>query len=299
MDYVRWHNRPNFTTPVIIAAFAGWNDAGDAATTAASYLRESWHLRSFASIDPEEFFEFATTRPQVKLHDGVTREIVWPSTEFFGGTAPFGGGDAIVLLGTEPQLRWRTFCEQILAVAKATNARMIVTLGSLLSAVTHTAPVQVIGTASDSTVMEQHHLLRSRYEGPTGIVGVLTDAAHKAGVDAASLWATVPSYVSGATSPKAALALTQRVTMMFSQYVDTTQLEIASAAYERQVNELVERDPETQAFVRQLIEEADDDEPEDDQPHPAGQGSAPLTDANPDELVAEVEQFLRDQATDE
>ena len=203
MEHVRWTSRPNLHRPVLIAAFEGWNDAGDASSNAVRWLHERWGAEPFAFIDPEEFFDFSATRPRVRLDEGHQREIVWPAFEFSTATIPGTDTEVVLLLGTEPQLRWRTFSEQVVAVADACGVRLAITLGALLADVSHAAPVSVIGTAYDPDVVGRLGLTQSSYEGPTGIVGVLHDALARAGVDSASLWAAVPSYVPSAPSPKA------------------------------------------------------------------------------------------------
>jgi proteasome assembly chaperone (PAC2) family protein len=279
VEHVRWHERPALSEPILVAAFEGWNDAGDAATTAARYLAERWDANLVADIDPEEFYDFSSTRPQVRLHEGSLRELVWPTTDVFAATIP-GGADSVIVLGNEPQLRWRTYCEQVLHVAEVLGVRLVLTLGALLAEVPHTRPTPVMGTAYERDTIGGVELLPSSYEGPTGIVGVLHHVARTAGYRSASLWATVPSYVPGAPSPKAALALIERTTAMLQTWVPTTDLEIASASYERQVSELVDADEETATYVDQL-ERRHDEEP----------------DALPslDSIADEVERFLRDQ----
>jgi hypothetical protein len=277
MEHVVWTSRPTLRQPVLIAAFEGWNDAGDASSNAVRWLHERWGAEPFAHIDPEEFFDFSATRPRVRLDEGRQREIVWPAFEFSTATVPGTDIEVVLLLGTEPQLRWRTFCEQVVAVAGACDVRLAITLGALLADVSHAAPVSVIGTAYDPLVVDRLGLTQSSYEGPTGIVGVLHDALARAGVESASLWAAVPSYVPSAPSPKAQLALVERTAGLLDVGLVTTDLEIASASYERQVTELVEADDDTAAYVRHL-EEAQEDE-----------------DVDPADFVAEVERFLRDQ----
>jgi proteasome assembly chaperone (PAC2) family protein len=278
MVHVRWTTRPTLRSPVVIAAFEGWNDAGDAASTAARYLVERWDVERVAEIDPEEFFDFTSTRPEVHLDDEGMREIIWPTTELHAGTIPGGDQDVLVVIGTEPQLRWRTYCAELTEVAQSFDARLCLTLGALLAEVPHTRPTPVVGTAYEPDVVAGLELQPSRYEGPTGIVGVLHDAWRRAGLRSASLWATVPAYVPGAPSPKAALALIERTSTMLQSWVPTTDLEIASASYERQVTELVEADDDTAAYVRHL-EEAQEEREE----------------VDPADFVAEVERFLRDQ----
>jgi predicted ATP-grasp superfamily ATP-dependent carboligase len=280
MDHVIWTSRPRLRRPVLISAFEGWNDAGEAATFAARYLADQWGARVFASIDPEDFYDFTSTRPQVRLDEGQQREIVWPSNELSACSVPGADLDVIVLLGSEPQLRWRTFCAQVVEVAKAHEVRLAVTLGALLAEVPHSRPVSVIGTAYDPELVRRLDLRQSTYEGPTGIVGVLHDALRTAGVPSASLWAAVPTYVPGAPSPKAALALIERTTELLAVPVQTTDLQIATAAYERQLDELVADDDDTAAYVAGL-EQAADEAPAESEPDPA-------------RLIEEVERFLRD-----
>ena len=250
MAHVRWTARPALREPVVIAAFEGWNDAGDAATTAARYLVDRWDISLVGGIDPEEFYDFTTTRPQVQLDENGVREIVWPSTEIFAGTIPGGDEDVVVIIGAEPQLRWRTYCGELAEVATGQHARLCLTLGALLAEVPHTRPTSIVGTAFAADVISGIDLRPSNYEGPTGIVGVLQDAWRTAGLRSASLWATVPSYVPGAPSPKAAMALIERTATMLQTWVPTTDLEIASAAYERQVNELVDAE-EVERLLRE------------------------------------------------
>ena len=279
MDHVRWSNRPPLRNPVLIAAFEGWNDAGDAASTAARYLAERWNADELAEIDPEEFFDFTSTRPQVRLDDDGQREIVWPTTDVFSATMPGDSGDAVILVGVEPQLRWRTFCAQVTGIATAVGARLVVVLGALLAEVPHSRPVHVVGTTHDPDLTADLGLQPSSYEGPTGIVGVLHAACRDAGLPSASLWASVPSYVPGAPSPKATLALVERTTALLGVWVPTTDLEIASASYERQVSELVDSDEETASYVASLEQRHDD-----------GGDDFPSTES----LVEEVERFLRE-----
>ena len=280
MDHVHWRARPVLHEPVVIAAFEGWNDAGDAASTAARYLVDRWDVELVAEVDPEEFYDFTSTRPDVRLDDDGVREIVWPATEVYAGSLPGADQDVLLIIGTEPQLRWRTYCAQLTDIAQSHGARLCLTLGALLAEVPHTRPTPIVGTAYDPDVARGLDLRPSQYEGPTGIVGVLHDAWRRAGLRSASLWATVPAYVPGAPSPKAALALIERAAAMLEVWVPTTDLEIASASYERQVSELVDADEETATYVASLEERHDVD--------PGGLPTA-------ESIVEEVERFLRDQ----
>jgi predicted ATP-grasp superfamily ATP-dependent carboligase len=272
--------QPTLHQPVLVAAFEGWNDAGEAATFAARFLAERWGAEPFATIDPEEFFDFTSTRPHVQLDEDGLREIVWPTTTLSSTSVPDVGLDVIFVIGSEPQLRWRTFCKEIVDVATEYEARLVVSLGALLAEIPHSRPVSVVGTAYDGELVRRLGLTQSAYQGPTGIVGVLHDAFRHAGVPSASLWAAVPTYVPSAPSPKAALALVERIGQLLSIPMVTTDLEIASASYERQIDELVADDDETAAYVSRL-EQAADEAPEIAEP----QG----------DLIAEVERFLRDQ----
>ena len=210
MEHVSWTARPRLRRPVLIAAFEGWNDAGDAASFAARYLAKQWDAEQFAELDPEDFYDFTETRPRVKLDDDLQREIMWPANEFYAATPPGFERDLIVLIGTEPQLRWKTFSRQIVEVVRSLDASMVVTLGALLAEVAHSRPVSVVGTTSDPEIAEDLGLRPSSYQGPTGIVGVLHDECRQAGLSSASLWAAVPAYVPSSPSPKAALALVER-----------------------------------------------------------------------------------------
>src|SRR5688572_27832343 len=280
MDHVRWTTRPTLHEPVVIAAFEGWNDAGDAATTAARYLVDRWDTDLVAEVDPEEFYDFTSTRPEVRLDDDGLREIVWPSTEIHAGTIPGTEQDVLLIVGTEPQLRWRTYCAALTEVAQDHGARLCLTLGALLAEVPHTRPTPIVGTAYEPEVVAGMELQPSRYEGPTGIVGVLHDTWRRAGLRSASLWATVPAYVPGAPSPKAALALIERTSAMLETWVPTTDLEIAAASYERQISELVDADEETASYVAGLEER-----------HDAEGGTVPSAET----IAEEVERFLREQ----
>jgi proteasome assembly chaperone (PAC2) family protein len=291
MDHVRWTARPSLRRPVLIAAFEGWNDAADAASTAARYLRDRWSARPFATIDPEDFYDFSSTRPQVRLDEGLTRSIVWPENEFSGASLPTASRDAVVLIGTEPQLKWRTFCEQVIGVATDLKVEMVITLGALLADVAHTRPVRVTGTAADSDLVQRLGLQRSRYEGPTGIVGILHDALSHNGVPSASLWAAVPHYVAATPSPKATLALVERTADMLSTPMLTTDLEIASASYERQVSEVVDGDDDVAAYVRSLEDRPEGEDDDDDDELDFSEQELPTGDA----LAAELERFLREQ----
>ncbi|HWC67443.1 MAG TPA: PAC2 family protein [Acidimicrobiales bacterium] len=287
MEHVAWSRRPELATPTVIAAFTGWNDAGDAASLAVRHLIDQWSARAFASIDPEEFFDFQTTRPEVRLADGVTREILWPGNDLFSASTP--GGDVVLLLGTEPQLKWRTFTRQVTDVAREIGAGLVVTLGALLADVIHHRPVHLIGTASDSDVIERFSLQRSRYEGPTGIVGVLHDACVRSDLASVSLWAAVPAYASQVTSPKAAATLAEGACDLIGATFVSGLLGQAVVDYERHVERMVAADPDLVEYVRRLEAMSDeDDDEDDDDSSTAGELSA-------EGLMDDIERFLRDQ----
>lgn len=279
VDHVRWRARPSVDRPVLVAAFEGWNDAGDAASGAVRYLIDRFDGDLVAEIDPEEFFDFTSTRPHAEIGEDGVRRVVWPRTELYAARLPGGGGDVLLLIGTEPQLRWRTFCAQVTGLARELDARLVVTLGALVAEVPHSRPVPVVGTVSDPDLESQLGLPPSTYEGPTGVVGVLSAECAEAGLPSASLWAAVPTYVPTASSPKAVLALLEHTADVLGIGLSTTDLEIAAAAYERQVTELVGEDDETSDYVTQLEERHDAD----------GHGMAGRS------LVEEVERFLRDR----
>lgn len=287
-DFLVEHSTPRLRSPILIAAFRGWNDAGESATFAVDHLKKVWAAEKFAEIDPEEFFDFQDVRPQVELVDGRTRKITWPSNELWSAELE-GEQDIILLVGTEPSHRWRTFSGVIAEVARAQDVGLVVTLGSLLADVPHSRPVHITGTAASDDLVERLGLQRSRYEGPTGIVGVLHDAFGKAGIASASLWAAVPHYLAVSPNPKAALALVQKVTELTGIPAAAGDLEHATRAYEERVTDMVEGDDDVRAYVR-LLEERSDERDEEDR-DPIDATNLPSGDA----LAAELERFLRDR----
>ncbi len=279
MSYLRWTDRPSGDRPILVAAFEGWNDAGDAATTAIAHLRDAWSASTFAEIDPEEFYDFTATRPQVRIEDGTARTIKWPANTF-SWARPEGTGGVVLLSGVEPQLKWRTFCAQVLHVATMLNCRLVLTLGSLLADVAHTRPTPVFGNADHRELIEGMGMEPSRYEGPTGIVGVLHAECSDTRVDSASLWAAVPAYVSSVPSPKAALALVDRAGAIIGSHPGTDALVERSADYERELSRLVDEDDTTAEYVHHLEEQHDQDE---------------VAVQSADDMVEEVERYLREQ----
>jgi proteasome assembly chaperone (PAC2) family protein len=291
MDAMRWEERPSLHRPVLVAAFEGWNDGADAASSAARFLAEAWSARTIATIDPEEFYDFTEVRPHVRLVDGVSRQVDWPAPELSAASPPGLAHDIVFLRAAEPHLRWRTYSALLVDAAKELGVELVVSLGALLADVAHTQEVPVTGMAADAELMRRLGMKRSRYEGPTGIVGVFHDALMSAGIPAASLWASVPLYVGSTPSPKATLALVERTAALLGSDVGTVELEVAAAAYERQVSEIVGEDEDIAAYVRRL-EELDGEENAEDGDD--ANGELPSTDA----LAAEVERFLRDHPSD-
>jgi proteasome assembly chaperone (PAC2) family protein len=264
MQPLQWEHRPDgLRAPALICAFKGWNDAADAASSAIEFVGSALGAERFATIDPEDFYDFQATRPRVKMVDGQAREIVWPAVELFEARVPRAPRDLILMAGSEPSFRWRTFCQLVTELAEVLNTQLVVTLGALLADVPHTRPVSVTGLSSDPALVSRLGLAPSSYEGPTGIVGILHAACQQAGLPSASLWAAVPHYIAATPNPKAALALVRKLEGLVGVAVDGSDLETAAADYDRQVNVAVQSDPDVQAFVERLeqaaVEESDDE----------------------------------------
>jgi predicted ATP-grasp superfamily ATP-dependent carboligase len=266
-----------------VCAFKGWNDAGDSATSALTFMGASLQAERFAVIDPEDFVDFQSSRPLVKLGEGRAREIEWPEFEVYAARVPRAPRDLVLLSGPEPAMRWKTFSRTVVDLAEALGVQMVVCLGALLADVPHSRPVSVNAYASDPALIERLSLEPPTYEGPTGIVGVLHEACNDAGIPTASLWAAVPHYVAVAPNPKGALAILRRLEGLVGITVDAMELEDAASEYERQVSRAVELDPDVQAFVERLERAADE---ESASPDP---GSLPSGDV----LAREFQRFLR------
>jgi predicted ATP-grasp superfamily ATP-dependent carboligase len=281
-DELRIGRRPKLDRPVFICSFRGWNDGGQGASLAGAFLARTWRAEEFATIDPELFFDFQMTRPHVALEDGE-RRIDWPENSFQHARIGASGDqkDAVLLLGTEPSLRWRAFTQLVSGLASELGASLVVTLGSLLADVPHTRPAPVTASATDATVLQDLGLQPSRYEGPTGVVGVLHDALRRKDIPSVSLWAAVPHYVSLTPSPRAAKALCDRLASVLDVPIDTEELAEASEAYIQQVSEAVAADEETAAYVDELESREEEIEDED---IPSG-----------DSLAAELTRFLRER----
>ena len=285
MSELRMVGRPALQRPVLVAAFRGWNDGGQGATLAAGYLARIWNAERFADIDPENFIDFQANRPHVSLDEGLTRRIEWPENAFYHAAIPGTDRDAVILVGVEPNYRWRAFSDLVIGLAKDVGVDLVVTLGALLADVPHTRPAPVTGAATDPALVEELGLQLSRYEGPTGIVGVLHDACRTAGLRSVSLWSAVPHYVSLAPSPRAAKALCVRLSDLLGAPIDMTDLDEAETEYASQVSEAVASDPDTQAYVEELEQRADTIESF------AEGGELPTGES----LAAELTRFLREQ----
>ena len=289
MEHVRWLTDQSLRTPTLVYAFTGWNDAGDAASMALRTMIEQWGASALAEIDPEPFTDFATVRPHVRLNDGQ-RTIVWPTVGVWSASLP--GGDVLLVLGPEPALRWRLFCEQLVGIAERYRAPMMISLGALLADVPHSRPVQIIGTATDPDLIDRFELQRSRYEGPTGIVGVLHDALSTAGLAAASLWAAVPGYAAQVPSAKAALALLERACSVIATSPPAGALASAAREYDARVAAVIADDEDLMDYVTRLESMLDDDVNDLDM-----ERDTELDAGSADELVEEVERFLRERDT--
>jgi proteasome assembly chaperone (PAC2) family protein len=293
---VNWLSKPSLRKPTFVSAFTGWNDAADAASSAVRHLIEGWSAVPLAEINPEPYTDFATIRPQVRLGENGERKIIWPTVSLWYVSG--AGGDIILSLGPEPSLQWKRFSRDLLAVAEHFESKMYLTLGALLADVAHRRPVQLIGTATDSELIEKYNLRRSRYEGPTGIIGVLHDEFSRAALPSASLWAAVPAYASQVPSPKASLALMRRACEMIGTPAPVGAVMHLIERYEEQVNSLVNEDEDLVEYVERLENATDSgmllsDEVNDDQLQIDFGGDTSDKDAA--ELVDEVERFLREQ----
>jgi len=263
----------------MLAAFEGWNDAGDAASTAVEHLALTWDATELGAIDPDEYYDFQVSRPTVRLVDGVSREVDWPTTRFTLCRAPGSGRDLVLVRGIEPNMRWRAFCREIVVKAHELGVGTVITLGALLADTPHTRPVPVTGTSFDKASAQRYRLQRSRYQGPTGVVGILQDACVQAGLPAISFWAAVPHYVSQPPAPKATIALLQRVEEVLDVEVPLGGLPDQAEKWERTVSEMADEDDEVREYVKALEE--------------AGDAETDLSEASGDEIAADFERYLR------
>jgi proteasome assembly chaperone (PAC2) family protein len=276
---------PRLVEPVLIAAFEGWNDAGEAASTALEHLELSWDATPLASIDPEEYYDFQVTRPLVRLTDGVTRKIEWQTTRLSVAQLPGTERHVVLVNGIEPNLRWRRFCAELLSYVERLGVTKVITLGALLTDTPHTRPTPVTGTSYDAASASELRVEPSSYQGPTGIVGVFQNACVEAGIPAMSFWAAVPHYVSQARVPKAAVALLHRVEEVLDVEVPLGALPEQAEEWERTVSEMAEADDEVREYVRQLEEQAAIDSDTD------------VPEADGDAIAADFERYLRRRGT--
>ena len=284
MEHTTLIQRPTLNRPFLVAAFEGWNDAGVAASTALGFVADALGAETFAHIDPEEFYDFQVARPMVQLENGNGRRIQWPTVEFQAVRMAGSPHDLILLRGHEPNMRWRTFTREILELTETLGVEMLNTVGALLADVPHTRPVQVMGSTADPTLAKELSLPASQYEGPTGILGVLSEAAIGSAIPAVSFWAALPHYVQ-APNPRAALALVERLGSLLSLPIDTGSLAEETAAFDATMADIVSDDPELAGYVERLEAQADEQDPDE---------TPSLADLPPEQFVAEVEQFLRD-----
>src|SRR5215208_2700089 len=291
MTDVIWQERPELRAPVLVCACRGWNDAGEAATAALSYIKGSFDAHEVARIDPEEFYDFTAVRPSVRLTEGSVREIEWPENSFSVARVAGADGDLVLLQGVEPSLRWRRFTDDVISAARELGVQMVITLGALLADVRHSRPVAVTGSTSDEALVERLGFEPPSYEGPTGIVGVLQRACADEGLPSVSLWASVPHYVAASPNPKVALALVRAFEGTAGVAVDGGELEEAAEDYERQVTAAVASDPEVKAFVERLetaMDELHDENPPDE-------GQLPSADT----IASDFQRFLRQRGPED
>ncbi len=292
MDHIRTYVSPQLKDPALIAAFEGWNDASEVATFAARFLVEGWNARKMAEFDPEEFYVFTETRPQVRIPGRFQRHVEWPANEFYFHINEGGERDVVVLIGTEPQLKWRTFADSVTNFCRQHGITTVVTLGALVADVPHTLPVRLTGTASPAGLARRLRRLGvdpTRYSGPTGILGVLAAACARRRLAVASIWGSTPEYLSASPNPKVAVAMLERLSSLLQIDVDLGELKQLEAQFDRQVAEILAADPELQAYVRQLEEQERAEQPVEEEEARAAHEPLP----SGEELIREVEEYLR------
>jgi predicted ATP-grasp superfamily ATP-dependent carboligase len=289
MDHVQWRERPELRSPVLVCAFKGWNDAGEAASAALGFLADSFDADEVARIDPEEFYDFTAVRPTVRIGDGLARVLDWPENSLHAATVAGAEHDLVLFQGVEPSLRWRAFCAMVIEMARQLGCETVVTLGALLADVPHTRAVPMTGICSDLSTVDRLGFEPSSYEGPTGIVGVLHHECTQAGLTSVSLWASVPHYVAAAPNPKAALALIRAFEGVTRVAVDAHDLEQSAEEYERQVNAAVATDPDVKSFVERLEKTIDEVQEE------SGPERIPSADA----IARDFQRFLKQKGAED
>jgi proteasome assembly chaperone (PAC2) family protein len=298
---IQYYEQLELRDPIVVAAFGGWSDAADSATTAVKFLVDHWKSQKIAEIEPEDFFVFTETRPTVKFSDGVQRTIVWPCNQFLARHMEDLERDVILFTGVEPQLKWKTFSTAFLEICNHFSASEVVFLGSLLADVPHSVVVPITGSSSDSAVLErlrEIEIHNSRYEGPTGMLGVLHEACQRMHIPSATLWAAAPHYLAATPNVKVTAALLTHVNTFLSLGLDLSKIQSDALRFEEQVTALVARDPEASAYVRKLEEqlasggdEDDEDEEKINLDRPIGTGPLPSADS----VIRNVEEMLRKQ----
>lgn len=269
---------PQLREPVLIAAFEGWNDAGESATAAVEHLEQTWHTSPLASLDPDEYYDFQVNRPQVSQSQDGARHLQWPTTRLSLAHPDDAEQDVVLLRGIEPNMRWRSFCAELLGVAAELGIERVITLGALLADVPHTRPVPVTASTSDPAEARSLGLEPSHYEGPTGIVGVFQDAATRGGLDAVSLWAAVPHYVGQSPCPKATVVLLRRLEDLLEVPVPLGDLPDQADAWQHGVEELAQEDSDVAEYVQRLEEASD---------------TIDLPEASGEHIAREFERYLR------
>jgi predicted ATP-grasp superfamily ATP-dependent carboligase len=291
VNYLQIEEMPELQRPTFVAAFRGWNDAGEAATLAVRHLIETWSAQPFAAIDPEELFDFTVARPMIRVTEEGLRDLQWPSNRFFYHRTDEGEGDVVLMLGTEPHLRWRAFSEAVIEIFRQVDASRLVTMGSLVTATLHSRPPPITGFATEEALrgaLDEMTVTRARYEGPTGIVGTLHDAFRRADLPAASLWAGLPAYLGGAPNPQGSLALLQALDRLLAMRLDLSELTAMSQAFNEQVEAALESNDEMRAYIADLEAKMD-----------AGIAEAGAPDLPPSgEIIGDLEDFLRRQRRD-
>jgi proteasome assembly chaperone (PAC2) family protein len=292
MEFLRIDQAPALRSPTMIAAFGGWNDAAEVATGVVNHLVTTWSAQPFATVEPDDFYDFTQTRPQVKMVSPHERRIEWPTNTFYAHADPAGRRDVVLLVGVEPQLKWRTFTNGILDVAQQCGVINLICIGGLLAEVTHTRPPRISGSGTTPELLAQVRgigIEGSRYEGPTGIVGVLTDAARRLRLPSASLWGQVPHYLSATPNPQVMLALLERLDQLLELELDLSPQQLEARRFAVQVDAALTRDPDAASYVRRLEEQEGDDEDDEDDGESAGSEGLPSGEV----VVRELEDFLR------
>lgn len=290
MRYLTMEQTPELRSPVVIMAFTGWNDAANAASNAARFVVRRLGARRFATIEPEPFYAYTETRPSVRIDSSGQRQLTWPGNEFYYARTPGEARDYVIGIGAEPNLRWRTFSEECMDLFESLDVSMVVSLGALIGEASHRRPIGVTGSAADPELAAQLDLQRSRYEGPTGIVGILHHALQEAQRPSASLWATVPHYITGEQCPPATIAVLERLQRLLDTSFDLSELTTAAERFREQVDTTIAGDPQMRSYLERLettLAEVEAEEAAED----------PLPEAT--DLVGDIEEFLRGNSENE